>query len=107
MKPLVILAALSLAACTTAQIDTGKRIAAASIETVCNSFPAADFAFQQYVATGRVSQEVVAREKAAVAALYAICADPPKDTKTAIASASRVLTALLSAAAEARKQAGA
>ena len=108
MKRLFIICtvALSLAGCTTAQIDQGKAIARASIDVVCSSYPAADFAFQQVAATGRVSAKVVNSERSAVAALAAICADPPSDTKTAIASAGRVFTALLNAAADARKQAG-
>ena len=107
MKRLIVcLAALSLTACTTAQIDQGKALARKSIDVVCASYPAADAAFQQVVATGRVNFDVVVREQAAVGALAAICTDPPKDTKTAIASASRVFSALLSAAAEARRQAG-
>jgi hypothetical protein len=107
MKRIAILfaLALSLGACTTAQIDQGKAIARASIDVVCSSYPVADFGFQQYVATGRVSPNTVNAERAAVAALAAICADPPSDTKTAIASAGRVLTALLTAAEQARKQA--
>lgn len=107
MKRAIILALfLPLAACTTAQIDAGKAIARRSIDAVCTSYPAADVAFEQVAATGRVSPDVINRKRSAVAALTAICADPPKDTKTAISSASRVLSALLSAAAEARRQAG-
>lgn len=108
MRNILIVAALalSLAGCTTAQIDQGKAIARASIDAVCTSYPAADIAFEQVAATGRVSADVINKKRSASAALAAICADPPKDTKTAIASASRVLTALLQAAAEARRQAG-
>lgn len=103
---LILLAALALAGCTTAQIDQGKAIARTSIDVVCTSYPAADYAFQRYAATGKVSASVIGSERQAVAALAAICADPPSDTRTAIASASRVLTALLNASETARKQAG-
>lgn len=104
--PILAITALVLAGCTTAQIDQGKAIARASIDTVCTAYPAADFAFQRYTATGKVSAAVINSERQAVVALAAICADPPTDTKTAIASASRVFTALLAAADTARKQSG-
>jgi hypothetical protein len=107
MKAAILIAALALAGCTTAQIDQGKAIARASIDVVCTAYPPADFAFQQYAATGRVPVKTINAERSAVAALAAICADPPTDAKTAIASASRVFTALLNAAAEAKRAAGA
>jgi hypothetical protein len=104
---ILAVAGLALAGCTTAQIDQGKALARTSIDIVCTAYPPADFAFQQYAATGRVPVKTINAERAAVAALAAICADPPRDTATAIASASRVFTALLNASAEARRAAGA
>lgn len=107
MKTITIgIAALALAGCTTAQVDQGKAIARASIDTVCSTYLAPHAAFQALAATGRLKPDLVEKERLAVVALEQICADPPKDAKTAIASASRVFSALLNAAAEARKQTG-
>lgn len=101
----ILAVALSLGGCTTAQIEQGKSIAKQSIDVICASYPVAHAAFQFSLTSGRVPQKVIDREQQAVVALAAICEDPPTDTKTAIASASRVFTALLNAAAEAKKAA--
>jgi len=100
----ILILALVLPACTTAQIDEATSIARTSIDVICAGYPTADFAFQQLAATGRLKPSTVAAEQAAVGSLAALCADPPKDTKTAIAAASRVYAALLTAAEDARKQ---
>lgn len=105
-KIIILCAALTLGACTTAQIEQGKEIARASIDVICTAYPPAHFAFLQLAATGRIDPRTVENERLAVVSLEALCTDPPKDAKTAIATASRVFTALLTAAADARRQLG-
>lgn len=95
--------ALSLEGCTTAQIEQGKSLARASINVICASYPALDWEFQNIARSRNLSPTIVADEQLAVGALAAICEDPPIDTKTAIASASRVFAKLLAAADAARK----
>ncbi len=101
MRRLVVFcAAALLVGCTTAEIEQGKDLARKSIDVVCTSYPAPHFAFMALAASGRLRADLIEKERLAVVALEAICA-----TKTAIAAASRVFTALLNAAAEARRQA--
>lgn len=98
---------LLAAGCTTAQIEQANNIARQAVSGFCTAYPALDIAFQSYAATGRVSVTNVARERQAVNAAAALCADPPRDSATAMAAASRILGSLVSIKAEAQRQAGA
>lgn len=98
----VLTVALALAGCTT----TGKQLASVSIETMCGNYLGPSMAFDALAATGKIKQSTIDKKRNAVVALEAVCANPPTDTKTAIATASRVFSALLLATAEARKAAG-
>jgi len=109
MKTLAALAiaALALAGCTTADIQQAENIVRQAVSGFCSTYPALDVAFQSYAATGRVSATNIARERQAVVAAAALCADPPRDSATAMAAAGRILGSLVSIKTEAQRQAGA
>lgn len=100
---LALLALMALSGCTTAQIDQTKDLARQSIAVICGAYPISHAAFQAFAANRQLSATLIAREQQAVRALEAICASPPTDTATAIASASRVFAVLLASADQARK----
>jgi hypothetical protein len=105
-----ILAALVLvglvSGCTTAQIEGTKSFVRASISNFCNYYPGADAAFQAIAASGRLSANVIARERQAVQAASALCADPPTDTATAFGAVTRILAVLMTVETQAKREAG-
>lgn len=97
-KFILALLAMPLVACTEAQKDDAFFVA-------CASVPTADALFQTYVATGRVKQNVIDAEHAAIAAAQVACAGPrPSDSRTTAAYVQRVMATVLVQIAIAKKQ---
>jgi hypothetical protein len=111
MRQLIFIGAISaaLAGCTTAELDANMKraqaVARASIDAICANLPVAQASFEALVATGKLKPALVTRGRQSITALNAVCVAPPSDTATAIATASRVLAAVIQATAEARAQA--
>lgn len=108
MKRLISVVALVLlvSGCTTVQIEQTKGYVRQSISAFCNYYPSADAGFQLIVASGRLSANVIARERQAVQAATALCSSPPTDTATAFGAVTRILAVLITVEAQAKREAG-
>lgn len=108
-------AALSLAACSKADIaafsaKTPAEKAQAALDITCSNYPLVDAAFNTVVAAtppGKIPEKVILAERAAVAAIGAVCSNPPADPVSALTSAANAYSAATRALADARKASGA
>lgn len=101
-------AALSLGACTTAQIDSANKVVSATITQFCAYYPSAHSAFQIAVqaSNGKIGPGSIAAEAQAVRASQELCANPPADSQAAAIRVGSIMARFVAIEAAARKQAG-
>ncbi|KAA0970791.1 cell wall anchor protein [Aureimonas fodinaquatilis] len=104
MKRVLIAAAAALALTGCANMDGLIQSKQDELAQICRTEPIIHAAFVAIAADGSISKRIVQAELEAHTTIAAICANPPTDTATALATAAEAYARVLSARAKAAEQ---